>query len=53
MISGQGRLPAAGPGEMADQRPRPAFRGGGEHQRRDVVALLQQLGDRLDRIALA
>ena len=44
MISGQGRLPAAGAGEMADQRARPAFGRRAEHQRGDVVALLEQLG---------
>src|SRR5687767_2948836 len=38
---------------MADQRPRPALARGREHQRRYVVALLEQLGHRFDGVALA
>src|SRR4051794_28847334 len=38
---------------MRDERAGPAFRGGAEHEGGYVVPLLQELGDRLHRLALA
>ena len=48
MTSGQGRPPAAAPEKWLTSGPGPALGGGAQHQSGDVVALGEQLADRLD-----
>ena len=52
MMSGQGRLPTPAPAKWLTSGPGPALDRGAQHQGREIVALLEQLADRLDRIAL-
>ena len=52
MISGQGRVPATDPAKWLISGPGPPSVAAAEHQRGNVVALLEELGHDLHRIAL-